>query len=303
MCLASAVLVAWAVFGQSTSAVPASPAFEVADVHVSARSSNPSVQPFDSSAYAANRMKGGFVCGGFYMLRTATMVDLIRTAFGVDAGHVIGGPTWLEIDRFDVIARAPADATPEALKLMLQALLADRFQLAVHHEMRPLPVYALAVGKRPQLSEAKGSGATGCRSKPQSQNGPKNAPGTVSYTASTCQNVSMTEFADALRTIASTYIGSVPVLDRTGLTGSWNFNIQWTAPDTLASAGPEGISLFDAVDRQLGLRLERQETPTPVIVVDHVNQKPTANLPDIAKSLPVGPGGVRSGIRQAKPFG
>ena len=60
MCLASAVLVAWAVFGQSTSAVPASPAFEVADVHVSARSSNPSVQPFDSSAYAANRMKGGF---------------------------------------------------------------------------------------------------------------------------------------------------------------------------------------------------------------------------------------------------
>src|ERR1035438_9081059 len=115
--LALAALVACSAFGQSTSSPPASPAFEVADVHVSARSSNPSVQPFDSNAYAADRMKGGFVRGGLYMLRTATMVDLIRTAFGVDADHVMGGPTWLEMDRFDVIARAPADATAEALKL------------------------------------------------------------------------------------------------------------------------------------------------------------------------------------------
>src|SRR5436190_18977418 len=73
----------------------APPAFDIADVHASARSTNPN-------------MAGGVLRGGRYELRRATMVDLIRTAYGVDADSVIGGPGWLESDRFDVIARAPA---------------------------------------------------------------------------------------------------------------------------------------------------------------------------------------------------
>jgi uncharacterized protein (TIGR03435 family) len=79
---------------------------------------------------------------------TATMVDLIRTAYGVDAQNVIGGPNWLEFDRFDVIAKAPAAASPETLKLMLQALLADRFGLTTHPDNQPLPGFVLTLGKR-----------------------------------------------------------------------------------------------------------------------------------------------------------
>ena len=64
------------------------------------------------------------------------MVDLISSAYGVDPDKVLSGPNWLELDRFDILATAPAGASPEALKTMLQALLADRFQLKVHIDKR-----------------------------------------------------------------------------------------------------------------------------------------------------------------------
>ena len=76
------------------------------------------------------------------------MVDLIRTAYGVDADKVLGGPSWLESDRFDVIAKAPPSATPETAKLMLQALLAERFKLVVHTDSHALPGFVLTVGKK-----------------------------------------------------------------------------------------------------------------------------------------------------------
>src|SRR5580704_15346726 len=91
------------------------PAFEVADIHASTPGANSNVG-------------GGFIRGGRYELHAATMVDLIRTAYAVDADEVIGGPSWLDTDRFDVIAKGPAGATSESLKSMLQALLADRFK-------------------------------------------------------------------------------------------------------------------------------------------------------------------------------
>src|SRR6267154_4962500 len=118
------------------------PAFEIADVHASARSTN----PFPS---------GGVLRAGRYELRKATMVDLIRNAYGVDADKVIGGPSWLETDRFDVIALAPPSTSQETIKQMLQALLADRFKLTVHTDSKSLPTYALTVGKgKPKLKES-----------------------------------------------------------------------------------------------------------------------------------------------------
>src|SRR5438094_651160 len=89
--------------------------FEIADVHVSAPTRFPSGR--------------ALLRGGRFEMRTATMVDLIRTAYGVDADRVLGGPSWLEMDRFDVIAKSPSKPNPETLKTMLQALLADRFKL------------------------------------------------------------------------------------------------------------------------------------------------------------------------------
>src|SRR5665213_41844 len=92
------------------------PAFEIADVQVSPHSNNPT-------------MRGGIARAGQYELRTATMLDLISRAYDINATNIAGGPSWIETDRFDVIAKVPANTTPESLKLMLQKLLADRFQL------------------------------------------------------------------------------------------------------------------------------------------------------------------------------
>src|SRR5947207_12464879 len=96
-----------------------SPSFEAADVHASPRSANPNVQSL-----------GGFVRGGRYQFRNATMLDLIVSAYGVEPEKVLGGPSWLETDRFDILAKAPASATNAAAKLMLRSLLGDRFKLA-----------------------------------------------------------------------------------------------------------------------------------------------------------------------------
>lgn len=101
--------------------------FDAADVHTS----------------PGTRVRGPFLTGGRFELRTATMVDLIRTAYGVDADKVYGGPSWLEMDRFDIFAKLPPGSTAETRKLMLQALLADRFKLAVHNDTKPMPAYAL----------------------------------------------------------------------------------------------------------------------------------------------------------------
>src|SRR3954453_23200793 len=92
-------------------------------------------------------MRGGLLRGGRYELRDATMVDLIKTAYGVEDDNVIGGPNWLESDRFDVIAKTKPNASAESLKEMLKALLADRFKLVTHPDTRPLPQFVLSVGK------------------------------------------------------------------------------------------------------------------------------------------------------------
>ena len=249
------------------------PTFEIADVHVSPRSTNPI-------------MRGGLVSGGRYELRTATMVDLIRVAWGVDANFVVGGPAWLDTERFDVIAIARADPTPETLQLMLQSLLADRFKLVVHDDTKALKGYALTfVKSTPQLKASKGAGESGC-SHPQESQGA--APGTLAYNTYSCHNMTMAVFAQTLRMLAPGYFGGNPVVDRTALNGSWDFDIRWTPRGLLASAGSDGVSLFDSVAK-LGHKLELQDIPIAVVVVESDNQKPTENSPGITKNLAVIP--------------
>jgi hypothetical protein len=135
------------VFSQSPETPPR---FDIADVQVSAKTIN-------------RRMRTGPVRGDRYEIKNATMVDLIGIAYGFDPDKVLGGPNWLEMDRFDVLAKVPADSTPETQKQMLQSLLEDRFKLVVHKDTRPLPTYALTVGKKLRLKEADGTGETGCK--------------------------------------------------------------------------------------------------------------------------------------------
>jgi uncharacterized protein (TIGR03435 family) len=230
-------------------------------------------------------MQGAILVADRYQLRQANMVDLIRTAYGVEAENVLGGPSWLESDRFDVIAKAPPNTPPETLKLMLQSLLADRFKLVIHKDSKPMDAFVLSVGKgKLKLKEADGSGSTGCQ--PQPMTPPE--PGKIPQITVSCHNMTMETFAPTLHQMAGGYLTST-VVDSTGLKGAWDFDIKWTGRGQLAQAGGDGMSIFDAVDKELGLKLEFQKFPTPVIVVDSVNQKPTDNPPGVKQTLPPPP--------------
>jgi len=249
------------------------PSFDIADIHASARSAN----PFFS---------GAFLRGSRYELRKATMVDLITTAYSVDAAKVLGGPAWLETDRFDVIALTPPSTSQETARLMLQTLLADRFKLTVHKDDKSLPTFALKAGNgKPKMKESDGSGSPGCQPVPPAA---PPQPGEVPYAVASCHNMTMEVFAQNLRGMAGAYVTS-PVTDLTGLKGAWDFELKWTPRAALGLAGSDGISLFDAVDKQLGLKLELQNLSTSAIIVDSVNQKPTDNPPGVAARLPPPP--------------
>jgi len=256
------------------------PQFEIADVH-------PSPPRFIGA------VRTGW-SHGIYELRQATMVDLIRTAWNVDADRVLNGPEWLESDRFDVIAAAPPGSTADDCKAMLRALLEDRFNLAVHNGTRDLPVYALRPGRKPELTPSTGTEDSGCRLQPN-----KNPQAPVILE---CRNISTGAFADQLPSIraASGYLFNYRAVDQTGLKGTWNFDLKWTPrvvnPKTAPTAA---ITLFDAVEKQLGLKLELTKIPAPAILVDRVNRQPTPNLPGAADKLPVPP--MKFEVAEIKP--
>jgi len=250
-----------ALFAQSTPP----PAFEIADVHASARSANP-------------RTRGGVLVGRQYAIRNASLVDLIRTAYGItdrimigadDNSRIVGGPNWLDLDRFDVIAKASPSTPRETLNLMLQSLLADRFKLVVHPDTRPLPGFVLSMGKgKPKLKEADGSGPSGCQPQPHDQD---------LFAAYSCRNMTMEALTQGIRGMS--YAVNAPVVDSTGLKGAWNFDLKWGGVETI----------MDAIDKGLGLKLEPKNVPMAVIVVDSVNRKPTENSPGVSTALPPPP--------------
>jgi uncharacterized protein (TIGR03435 family) len=216
--------------------------------------------------------------GSCRMTRTSLKM-LMQIAFGFFGANVDrmieGGPKWLDVDRYDVLAKAENPTTEAQLKLMLQDMLADRFQLKFHHETREVPAYALIVAKNgARLEEATGAedrqGITMSIGKPL-----------------VARNVSTSD----LSRILSGRLDR-PVVDKTGLTGRYNFTLTWTpgeneggllarlpadvrsqivVPD--AQAGP---SIFTAVKEQLGLQLDSARGPVDVLVIDRA-ERPSGN--------------------------
>ena len=244
--------------------------FEAADVHVSPRSDN------NFNLF----MRGPQRRAGRYEIKTATMADLISTAYGVDGDKVFGGPNWLELDRFDVTGKLPAGSTPDSQKAMLQGLLAERFHLVAHPDSRPMPAYIMTASKHPLLKDADPAAQKGCQGKPRPQNAEPTAPNEVA-----CHGLTAAEIAENLHNMAGGYLRQ-PVIDSTGLKGTYDFDLKWTGRGQLAAAGADGISVFDAVDKQLGLKLDLQKSPLPVVVVESVDEQPTENAPDIGQILP-----------------
>jgi uncharacterized protein (TIGR03435 family) len=293
-CAGSILLICGAASGQLADNAPkpeGGAKFEVAGVRPSANTRN--------SGFRSNAPRGGR-----YEIKFATMVDLIRTAYNMGGDRIVGGPSWLELDRFDVVAKLPAEATVEERRQMLQTLLTERFKLVLHNDTRPLPVYALTVGKKLALKEADGQGDSGCKPEVASgppveggirltTNGPTGAQTTLNLGPGgsihmICHNMTMAAFATSIRgMIGAPDLGSGPVLDETELKGTWNFDLRYS----LQMFGPmmgndaERVSMTAGIEK-LGLKLEKKQVPTPVLVVDSVNRKPSADLPEVAEVLP-----------------
>jgi len=289
------VLAVAAAFGQSGESALK---FEAADIHPS-----PAVAPGNGN----QGMRGGFYRGGRYEVRSATMVDLIRTAYAVDADKVTGGPAWMDKDQFDIIAKAPADSTPEKLQDMLKNLLAERFSLVVHNDTKPLPAYAITQGKKLLMKSAGGSDETGCKMVPPPEPPPggpmmgifmngvaiRMSPG--SLMTYSCHNITMASLPDQLRSMIFVpgYLNGNRVVDETELKGAWDFDVKYSAnfrmPIAQAEGAPETVTIFTAFEKQLGLKLELTKIPMPVIAVDSVNEKPTDNLPGVSAKMPAPP--------------
>lgn len=208
-------------------------------------------------------MTGGVIRGGRYELRHATLLALISLAWNMPGERVIGGPDWLEKERFDIAAQVPRGAEPSAVAAMLQALLEDHFGVKVREDTKPISAFTLTVVKRNRLRAAGGSVPDGCREKQVSAV----VNGSVQKAIVTCAHVTMPEFAAKLRWIGGSYV-SHEVVDRTGLEGTWDLTISWTAQQLLGIAGPDGVTFSEALSKQLGLELQEQKVSMPVIVVE-----------------------------------
>jgi len=250
-------------------AQPAPATFEAADVHASPASANAF---FDS----------GFLPGGRYQLRYATMVNLIAEAYEIDAESVSGGPPWLDTDRFDVIAKAPTRATESERAAMLRALLADRFKLKVHDDQNPLKVYVLAVSKRgAQLQESGTAGTLDCKAG-QFEEGP---PAMISVA---CPSITMPQFARELHQMAGGYLQN-EVADFTGLKGAYAITVKWSpagVPKTNDKGEPSGkVSIFDAVEKELGLTLDLTTRPFPSLPSTASSALPPPTIPRRSKNF------------------
>ena len=276
-------LVASAIFGQSADA----PKFEIADIHS---------RPLTANAF----LRASPPRNGRYELKNASMLDLIRTAWDYTPDTIVGGPNWLELDRFDVIAKIPPDADTDAQKAMLRSLLEERFKLVVRKETKAVATWVLAAGKQPHLKEADGSGETGCKigTGEASSEGPRltmmnqdgtattitiGPGGTIQYN---CRNMTMPAFAAGLGRMMGVQVGTEPVIDQTGLKGAWNFDVRWSMGLLAVLQQGDQIPATDAIEKQLGLKLEQRPVSKQVLVVESVNRTPTANPAGVAEALP-----------------
>lgn len=251
--------------------IPPPTEFEIADVKLS-----------DPAAKAGLRMPPGRL-----ELQGYPMNYLLMIAFGTNTAdqfhdHVAMPPKFQEPEGgYAITAKLPADApqstNPFATSPMMLSLLKDRFKLAYHTEDRPVSITVLAANGKPKMKPAVPSSRTHCL---RASAPPGSSPGSFLLT---CQNIAMAEFAAELQILMQ---NGWPVEDSTGLEGRWDFSFVFTpayrvntgpAAAEGAASDPNGsVTLPEAVEK-LGLKLEQQKRPMPVIVIDHLEQQPTEN--------------------------
>ena len=234
--------------------------------------------------------------GGRLVVTGMPLSFLVNRAFNVMMpDQVTGIPQSAQMERYDINAKLPAETAMaasgpgemEALAPLVLKLLEDRFKLKYHTEERPVTAYTLVAG-RPKTKKADPASRISCKTPPA----PPGAP--PASRLLTCQNVTMAQFAERLQRMAPDL--SWPVIDATGLEGGWDLSLMFSMrpmmmgapmrpPDSAASAGAvptaadpiPGQTIFEAIDKQLGLKLEKRPRTASVIVIDHIEPKPTEN--------------------------
>lgn len=267
-------------------------------------------------------MKMGTSPGGRYTASGITVKILIQQAYDLKDFQISGGPSWLTSERYDIVAKADMpNINRDQLKVLLQSLLAERFNLKVHRETKELPIYTLVVGKNGHKlheSEVKPDDAPSAAPPPDAGSrtviavaaGGGGAPvggdpvkilgggGAAGVSASLPKGAAVMRMGggrlsatmapiSTLVTMLSQQLGR-PVLDKTGLTGKYDFTLEYTPDETQRSMGmgtgekpatesplpsdPSGPSIFTALQDQLGLKLEAQKGPVEILVVDHIER-------------------------------
>ena len=219
--------------------------------------------------------KGFGVQGSHFRTINTTLADLIKFAYGVQDKQIIGAPSWVETDKFDIEAQPDVPGAPnkDQVSMMVQKLLADRFQMKFHKDSKELPAYVLSASKTGQKM-------------------------TKSETLDSLPGLFFTNIAPATLNVRNATMDDVcnlfqsavldrPVVDQTGITGKWNFQLKWTAdesqfggmgvkvppPSDAADAPPP---LFTAIQEQIGLKLDAGKAQVEVLVIDKA-EKPSAN--------------------------
>jgi uncharacterized protein (TIGR03435 family) len=244
-------------------------------------------------------IRGGLQPGGRIDVQGFTLKQLMLISLGVanpnnlgqgSAGDLLSGPKFLDTDKYDIVAKAPSDVAlsgtdvdADTILAMLRTLLIDRFKIKYHIEDQPINVYALTFQKRDtRLKQADPNSRSTCK-----RSVANNSFGIPTATL-TCQNTTLAQLADRLPAMAPAYVDH-PAVDASGLEGGFDFALSWTpranfdggqrgqAPGDGGASAPNGaLSLFEGVQR-LGLKLEVRKQPYPVLVIDHMEQKPTDN--------------------------
>jgi uncharacterized protein (TIGR03435 family) len=259
MCAAAAAILAAGTLVRAQQPSTPRPAFEVA-----------SVKPGDPD----NRIwRLGSMPGGRFAANNASLKLLIQMAYDVRSHQISGGPNWLDSAKYDIDAKPdsataipPGPASATQMRLMLQSLLEERFKLKLHRELREEPVYELVVAKggprMPQATDTLKQPGQGLMRMGRGQ---------------------LTGTAVAISFLVSTLSQQLgrSVIDKTGLTGQYDFDLKWTPElgefqfptgDAGPPPDPSGPSVFTAIQEQLGLKLESNKGPVDVLVIDHAEQ-------------------------------
>ncbi len=263
---------------------------------------------FDAATIKPNTSGAGFVSmrflpGGAYQATNVTLRSMIQQAYRMAEFQVIGGPDWLQAERYDILAKSPDGATQAGFMNRLQALLNERLALRTHRETREAAVYTLVLARDdrrlgPQLKAS----SVDCRPAAAARGREGQPP--VSPVGRQMMPPAMPALGEArpcsmmrnggrlsgggqtmaaLASTLQTNTGRI-VLDQTGLSGAFDFDLEFTPDPGLTGAGPGGglpgaadnprpvnsdaLSIFTAVQEQLGLKLESTRAPVEVLVID-----------------------------------